>query len=516
MDEVFSVTNLENVYSDNLKVQMLSEFQRRNFYAFTLGAYLALNPSSAVMTNWHLEAMCLDLDLVAQGKQRKLMINVPPRHFKSFCSSVSLVAFMLGHDPRLEIMVATYNTDLNTDFSNQLRQLIKTPFFKRLFPNLKITKNTEDVLKTSRGGGRYSVTPERPNTGIGADIIIVDDIMNNADVFSSKKRENAHRFFQTALYSRQNDKKSGRIVIAQQRQHEDDFASKMMDLDNIRILTLKSIADTNETFPLYFNRTHTRQPGDILFPELEPRETLEEIRRDIGPFAFEAQCQQNPQSAEGQVFRMGKLNYYDKPLERDECGCVVQSWDTASALEAHNDYSVCTTWGFKDPNWHLLNVTRERLAYPDLKARLLAMQEEWDADYVVVEAADSGRQLVAELHRKHNWLRALKPRDSKLQRAHNQVGNIEEPTILFPSFATPWREAFFNELSVFPNGSHDDQVDSVVQLLMFISDRRAPDPRRPRSDRSKPVREPGSKWTRDAKRGVNHYDEPKSAWRKRR
>ncbi len=477
--------------SPSARLAFIQEAKRKHFYFFVQGAFGALHPGQTFLHSPHVECMCFELDRVAKRKNRKLMLNMPPRHFKSFCASIAFPAYVLGHDPSLEIMIATYSNNLGAELSNELRRLIATPYYKNLFPEVALTKNTEDVVKTSQGGGRYSVTPERPNTGIGADIIIVDDIVNNAEVFSARKRETIRQFFENALYSRQNDKKTSRMIVAQQRQHEEDFAARIHEMGSFKVLALKSEAEEDEEFPLYFGRSYKRKPKDILCPELEPRETLDEIRCDIGHYAFKAQYQQNPVPADGTIIRMDKLHYYSEPLELSECGCVVQSWDTASAIELHNDYSVCTTWGFREDHWYLLDVTRERLAYADLKARVIGLKRQWGADHVIVEVADSGRQIWSELGRDFGWIKPVKPRISKIQRASDQTGKLEGGSVLIPSFALPWRETYMNELRAFPHGKHDDQVDSTVHFLGYISGRRAFEPNRPAGQRRNIKRKPG-------------------------
>jgi len=146
---------------------------------------------------------------------------------------------------------------------------------------------------------------------------------------------------------------------------------------------------------------------------------------------------------------------------------VVQSWDTGLSDEPTADYSVCTTWGYRDRFWHLLDVTRERFAYPDLKRAVLRQHRIWKPDCVLIEDAGTGKALWQEL-RSSDVLRPImwEVTEDKETRLIGVTGQLEEGLCLLPAEA-PWLEAFRQELRAFPFGRHDDQVDSMTQFLQY-------------------------------------------------
>ncbi len=150
---------------------------------------------------------------------------------------------------------------------------------------------------------------------------------------------------------------------------------------------------------------------------------------------------------------------------------VIQSWDTAITAEPTSDFSVCTTWGFREGNWYLLNVLRERLDYPALKRRIQSMRETWQPEKVIVEYASSGIPLLQEFRDERlGLLQAYLPQGDKETRLAVQTAKLEERNFFIPADA-PWLEAFKHELLAFPNGRHDDQVDSMAQFLDWIGKR---------------------------------------------
>jgi predicted phage terminase large subunit-like protein len=451
---------------------------RQQLYPFVWKAFGTLNPGERFLPAWHVEAMCFALQEVAAGHCRRLLITVPPRHLKSICTAVALPAWLLGRSPTVRIMVASYGGDLAAKHARDFRQLIQAPWYRRLFPSFAIDprRNTETEILTTRRGFRKAVSLGGAVTGFGADLLIVDDLMKAADASSATERQRVKDYYEQTLFSRLDDKQNGRIVVIQQRLHEDDLPGYLLDRGNFTHLNLRAIAEENEAFPLGMGRMGRRQAGEPLFAAREPLSALEDIRREIGSFAFSSQYQQNPVPPEGNRLRWGWFRTYDQTPERSELLMVVQSWDTAATAEPTSDFSVCTTWGLtKEGKWLLLDVERARLEYPSLKRRVIALRRLWRADRLVVEYAGPGIPLVSDLRQElpheRDVIVAYQPLVDKETRLMGQTAPIEAGEVLLPREA-PWLTGFKQELLAFPNGRHDDQVDSMAQFLDWVGRRR--------------------------------------------
>ena len=85
---------------------------RHDFATFAMRCFHGLNPHTELAMNWHLEIIAAKLTEVRQGKIRRLIINLPPRHLKSLMASIACPAWCLGHDPSAQILCVSYAQDL--------------------------------------------------------------------------------------------------------------------------------------------------------------------------------------------------------------------------------------------------------------------------------------------------------------------------------------------------------------------------------------------------------------------
>ncbi len=454
-----------------LTPKLLAALRRQEFPMFLMKAFETLHPGEPPLDlAWYLEAMCHALVQVHLGEERRLVITVPPRHLKSVTASVAFVAWVLGHDPKCKIMVASYSQDLARHHSNQTRTIMESDWYRRDFPRTRISDrgNRALELETTAGGVRKAVSVGGSITGFGADIIIVDDCMKADEARSPIVRQELRNWFDNTLLSRLNDKATGRIISIQQRLHEDDLPAYMFD-KGYRHLNLPAIAEKQEHIPIRDGHVHVREVGALLNPSRENEATLAQLRRDLGPVVFSAQYQQEPVSAQGNMIRLEWFGTYRDVPPRHEFLKVVQSWDTAVTAAPTSDYSVCTTWGFRryENKWYLLDVFRKRLDYPDLKRAVLDLHRRYRADRMIMEKANSGHAIYQELRStRAHWPVMITPVASKEERFNGCLGEVEAGHFLLPLEA-PWLEEFRHELKAFPHGRHDDQADSFSQFVKY-------------------------------------------------
>jgi predicted phage terminase large subunit-like protein len=451
--------------------QVLSALRRQQFEYFLTKAFETLHPGDQPLDlAWYLKAICHSLAEIQEGKERRLVITVPPRHLKSVTASVAFVAWILGHDPKAKIMVASYSQDLARHHSNQTRTIMESDWYRKDFARTRISERGNRALEieTTAGGVRKAVSVGGSITGFGADIILIDDCMKADEARSATVRQELRNWFDNTLLSRLNDKASGRIVSIQQRLHEDDLPAYMLE-KGYRHLNLPAIAERDEKIAVGTNQTYTRRAGELLNPARESKETLEQLRRDLGPVVFSAQYQQEPVTAEGNMIRLEWFGTYEERLPRDRFSKVVQSWDTGMTSAPTSDFSVCTSWGFERETfkWHLLDVYRARLDFPDLKRAAIELWRAWKADAVIVEKAASGHGLFQDLKASGPFQPILiDPINSKEERFNGCLGEVEAGHFLLPAEAA-WRDPFLHELRAFPHGKHDDQVDSFSQFVKY-------------------------------------------------
>jgi predicted phage terminase large subunit-like protein len=145
-----------------------------------------------------------------------------------------------------------------------------------------------------------------------------------------------------------------------------------------------------------------------------------------------------------------------------------QSWDTANKPSELSDYSVCTTWGVKQKNLYLLHVLRKRMDYPDLKRAVREQAQAFNPQTILIEDKASGTQLIQELaHEGVHGIQRYEPKMDKIMRLHAVSSTMENGFVYLPEKAE-WLPEYLHELTTFPKGKHDDQVDSTSQALDWI------------------------------------------------
>jgi predicted phage terminase large subunit-like protein len=144
---------------------------------------------------------------------------------------------------------------------------------------------------------------------------------------------------------------------------------------------------------------------------------------------------------------------------------IVQSWDTANKATELSDFSVCTTWGILGKDLYLIDVLHRRMEYPELKRAVRDQHALFRASVVLIEDKASGTQLIQELVAERLYaVTRYQPQSDKVMRLHAQTAMIENGFVHLPD-AAPWRARYLHEMTTFPNGRHDDQVDSTAQML---------------------------------------------------
>jgi predicted phage terminase large subunit-like protein len=445
---------------------------RNDFSSFIARSFMHLDPQTTYAHNWHIDLLADRLTQVLDGKIRRLIITVPPRSLKSICASVAFPAWALGRKPGLRIVCASYSHDLSHKLARDTVAVMTSPWYQRAFAT-RLGPNriaAADFTTTGRGS-RLATSVGGVLTGLGGDIVIVDDPVKPDEAMSEVQRQNANLWFDNTLYSRLNDKRTGAIVIIMQRLHLDDLVGHVLEKEDWEVVNLPAIAAEEETWhyqTLFGPVEHTRAAGELLHPEREPAEVLQALRRTLGEYAFSAQYLQAPVPLGGGLVKSEWLAYYTPEEKPDRFDTIVQSWDTANKESELADYSVCTTWGVKGQMIYLLHVLRKRMEFPELKRTVIRQKEEWRAAVVLIEDKASGTQLIQELRQTMSQVKGVKCEGEKSMRMQAQTPTIENGRMLLPKEA-PWLPDYVQDLVTFPKAKYDDQVDSTAQALKWIT-----------------------------------------------
>lgn len=455
--------------------KMTAEIYRQDLLAFIHRSFLELNPAATFEYNWHLELIAQSLEDVAYGSCKRLIINVPPRHLKSHSASIAFPAWFLGHFPEKQVTCVSYAQDFSDTLARHSRRLMDSSFYQALF-NTRISRKRDTVadFETTKGGFRYSTSVEGGFTGRGADVIMIDDPLKADDALSDARRKSVNEWYNNTLRSRLNRQEKGAIILVMQRLHVDDLVAHVQKTEDWKVLSFSAIAEADAAYEIrspYRTFQHRRKEGDILQPSLTRDHVLKSIRRGMTEYNFAAQYQQNPQPPGGNIVLREWLTFYTPEEQPEKFDTVLQSWDTAVTDTDLANFSVCTTWGIKGRKAYLIDVFRKRLLFPALKNTIEIHAGLHEATVVLVEDKSSGSSLIQQLRADGFSIVQAAPalEGNKIMRLNGQTPMIEGGFVLFPTKAD-WLETYLSEMLSFPSSSYNDQVDSTVYALAWLSE----------------------------------------------
>ncbi len=435
-----------------------------NLTSFTEFAFGVVRPGVTFKPNWHFEAVTHKLSEVASGEIRRLIITLPPRNLKSLCASVALPAWFLGRNPSERVVVVSYSDFLARTHANDFRLLVNHPLYQASFPAMRLERNTDREITTTERGKRIATSIEGTLTGLGGNLIIVDDPVKPGDAMSEAVRTRVIEWYRSTLLSRADDKKAARIVLVMQRVHQDDLAGYLQEQGGFEVLNLPAIAQRDETYDLGDGRTYDRQKGELLHPEHEPAHVLAELKREMGPIAFSAQYQQSPIPPGGTIIKRRWLTPYDDICQQSG-DRIITSWDIALSEAETGDYSACVVLLRRKEVFYILEVVRGRIPFDTLKRKVIEVKRRYGSSTLLIEDSPISRGLIQSLREQSINVTPYKPDTDKQARVIAQTDLFAGGSVRFPRRAA-WLEQFTAELLAFP-GRHDDQVDALTQGLAW-------------------------------------------------
>lgn len=176
----------------------------------------------------------------------------------------------------------------------------------------------------------------------------------------------------------------------------------------------------------------------------------------------------------GKVFQRDQLGWFDEEAlaqirASGGWGKLIQAWDTAYEESERADFSVCVTAGLWRNKVYILDVFRERMELPQLKRAIISQYHQWKPEKVLIENRASGKS-VYQVLRQESGVPVVEVDPGgkdKVSRARSTTIFIESGRVLLRSGAI-WLDALLGELTMFPEGEHDDQVDSLVYAVLEL------------------------------------------------
>ena len=420
---------------------------------------------SAFISGRHHKIMADAFERVANGELKRLIINMPPRHTKSEFASYLFPAWFLGKFPEKKIIQTAHTAELAVGFGRKVRNLVNTPAYQEIFPT-KLSSDSKAAGRwnTHAGGDYFAIGVGGAVTGKGADVLIIDDPHSEQEAMQGNPEVYDRVFEWYGSGPRQRLQPGGSIIIVMTRWSKRDLTGQIL------ANSMKREGDEWEVieFPALL------PSGTPLWEEFWSKKELEAIKAEIPVSKWEAQYQQNPTSEEGAIIKRDMWKIWEKEVP-PPCEYIIQSWDTAFEKHSRADYSACTTWGvFYHPNTNgvdvaniiLLDAFKERMEFPDLKKKAHELYKEWEPDSLIIEKKAAGAPLIYELRQIGIPLSEYTP-----SKGSDKIARVNAISDLFASGYVwcpekRWAEEVMEECASFPNGEHDDIVDSTSQALI--------------------------------------------------
>jgi len=431
---------------------------RQNFMPFVRQMWSAFIPGK------HHQIMADAFERVARGELKRLIINMPPRHTKSEVASYLFPAWFLGMYPEKKIIQTAHTAELAVGFGRKVRNLVGSPDYQEIFPTkMSADSKAAGRWNTSKGGDYFAIGVGGAVTGKGADVLIIDDPHSEQEAMQGNPAVYDRVYEWYSSGPRQRLQPGGAIVIVMTRWSKRDLTGQIVnaaakkDLEEWEVIELPALLPS----------------GKPLWQEFWRQEELEAIKAELPVSKWEAQYQQNPTSEEGAIIKreMWRIWENERPPEVDY---IIQSWDTAFEKSNRADYSACTTWGvfYRDvegtevANIIVLDAFKERMEFPELKKTAFEFWKEWNPDTLIVEKKAAGAPLIYEMRRMGIPISEYTP-----SKGSDKIARVNAVSDLFASGMvwrpeTRWAEELVEELASFPNGDHDDLVDSSSQALL--------------------------------------------------
>jgi len=482
-----------------------------SFHAFVEAFWPVVEPGAPFEDNWHIRVVCEHLEAVYRGTIKNLIINVPPGTSKSTLVSVMFPAWVWAQDASKRFFGASYSEPLAIRDSMLCRDIIQSDLFRRLFPHVEVKRadNQKTKYGLTAGGWRMATTVAGRGTGEHPHFKIVDDPHNVKQSESDVQRVEALNWFDGTLSSRGLILDAATIVIMQ-RLHQKDLTGHIMAQEGYGkewhhvVIPMRYEPDRELPRNHLPYKDPRRKEGELLWPKMFNERKVKSLAAALGTYRAAGQLQQRPAPEGGGILVVEHFQLWAAKRPLPDLFYVLQSYDTAFTATTANDPTACTVWGvgeFEDGPQKgerfaiLLDCWTEHMAYPALRDKVM---DDWGAKYgglkqangvddpthpprradaILVEEKGSGISLLQDLRKAKVPAHGYNPgRADKVARAHIASPLLEADIFYVleskkePGKPVMWARPLLTQCEEFPNGEHDDLVDTFTQATIYLRD----------------------------------------------
>jgi predicted phage terminase large subunit-like protein len=401
---------------------------------------------------------------IANGKKKRVIVNIAPRHGKSELISYLAPAWFLGKFPQKKIIMSSHTADLAVQFGRRVRNLVGSESYRDIFPQVELQADSKSASRwgTNFNGEYFAIGVGGALAGRGADLFIIDDPHSEQEAKTGRPDVflPAWEWFQSGPLQRLMP--GGAIIVVMTRWSKLDLTGMIVnqmerneDVDPWEVVEFPAIKDD----------------GEALWPEFWDVNELLAKKAAIDIRYWNAQYMQKPTSEEGALIKREWWKIWDKESP-PQCEFTIMSLDAAQEANTRADYNALTTWGvfFNEETNNfaiiLLNSIKKRMEFPDLKKLVFEEYKEWEPDAFMIEKKSNGAALYQEMRRMGIPVQAFDPGkgQDKIARV-NAVSSLFEGGVVYAPDRR-WAKEVIEECNDFPAGTNDDLVDSTTLALL--------------------------------------------------
>lgn len=376
------------------------ELARRDFWEFCK----LLAPDFYKEGRDYLKDFCRALQEFYETDERVLIVNMPPRHGKSRTAGL-FAEWIFGKNPAEKIITGSYNEQLSTTFSRNVRNAIQERkaskdkiVYSDVFPQTKLKKGSSAANLWTLDGQHISYLATSPSgtvTGFGATVMILDDIVKNAEeALNETILSNHWTWFTNTMLSRL--EKNGKLVIIATRWNTNDLSGRAIE-------HYKSIGMPYKLL----SKTALQEDGTMLCDEVLDKTAYDLIVKTMGREIVEANYNQRPIDLIGRLYNIGFQTYRDLPKDKQGKIDLEEICAYIDTADQGSDYLCCIIYGVYRQQVYVIDVyfTKDgmEITEPEVAKRLY----EHKVDKAYIESNNGGRGFGRSVERilreKHHW-----------------------------------------------------------------------------------------------------------------
>lgn len=410
----------------------------------------------------YLKTICEKVQAFSEQNEKKfLIINMPPRHYKSFTAG-NWTEFKLGADIERKTMTGSYNETLSTTFARKVRDTIQEEpsrgvlTYRDIFPATRIKYGQASVAKWSLEGSNQdnylATSPGGTATGFGANDIVIDDIIkNDKEAYNELVLEGHRQWFDNTMMQRL-EGDDWKVYVFMTRWALGDLAGHIIDSygDEVEVVTFKAVQDD----------------GSMLCDEVLSHRSYEIKTRNMNEDIIEAIYNQKPIDVKGRLY-----SEFGTWQERPKFDIIYAQTDTA---DKGTDFLCTIVYGVHEGIVYVLGIyfSDEDMSVTESEvARLLNDLDVNQADFESNNGGDGyarniGRILKDTYGNTKCVITSTHQSSNKESRILSSSAWVQRNVLFMPNWSTIHKE-FRKQLMKYQRkgkNAHDDAPDVLATI----------------------------------------------------